>query len=627
MNKIILRKEFSWFLIAIFILMLNTPVMAGTDGSNESLYPEKGSDSYESQDNIVVCNEDLGSECLVSVPVALTEVEGLNFDPVLLNSTPYWIYIAAGKKEQQDLIYYIANSSVSADKKGAWIDFLQDVWKKYLLRYSINGSDSTISCFNSPNGYSLAKQEEETFEEIDNLILSGMQEFTNEQVKTECSGNLYSGIMDAALQTEEYINNRSLKDICINSTPIPDYWYSEDSSGVFEHCINHGYTPSSGTGCAPQNTGIYACLAKTEYEQHNYEESFRNLGYSSHFMIDLGQPFKTPGPGQELLWPYYDNLYSSDPVILRYQNLNDAYEIFLWNYWNQDLPGGASFEDCAASTTDSVEIFDPVLSAVNHSYVSSSLNSRLYYLCQWHFIVNHNSDFEDNPLITEMSMQRVAATTENVRGLIRYVTGEKGLVYIINPSAGENGAILLSKNVSVVSGGWKTFYITPDPGYVIDEILVDNVPVTQSPYTFTNVLKDHTISATFLPVIVPLCPAGTPFDDTRYPQNQTTSDPMALEFYWDGEGSVFISGSPSELTGVWVADRLTITFQPHGRTFFTRPYAPNYFILDLTPWIRTGTNQLTLTVNRGWRSSMSYGASTRDGTNQTPYIIQVNSAL
>ena len=72
-------------------------------------------------------------------------------------------------------------------------------------------------------------------------------------------------------------------------------------------------------------------------------------------------------------------------------------------------------------------------------------------------------------------------------------------IYTITASAGSNGSISPSGNVTVNQGLDKSFTITPDTGYSIDDVLVDGSSVgAVSSYTFTNVTEDHTIYATFI---------------------------------------------------------------------------------------------------------------------------------
>jgi len=201
-------------------------------------------------------------------------------------------------------------------------------------------------------------------------------------------------------------------------------------------------------------------------------------------------------------------------------------------------------------------------------------------------------------------------------------------IYTITSSAGSHGTIDPAGTVQVPTGTGKVFTITPDSGYIIDQILIDNSPVTQNPYTFSDVTSDHTITATFkeeaLPAIVPLCKAGDAFDATMYPQNWPQSDPMTFSCNWDGNGRVYLSGSSSELIGTYADDGFTVD-TPNGIQFDAEGhYAHQHAPLELTSGMNTGSNTLTLIVRNYMGLSMSYGSSTGIGTDQTPYIIEVN---
>jgi len=70
--------------------------------------------------------------------------------------------------------------------------------------------------------------------------------------------------------------------------------------------------------------------------------------------------------------------------------------------------------------------------------------------------------------------------------------------YTITASVGPNGSISPSGNVTVNEGSDKSFTVTPDTGYQIDDVLVDGSSVGAiSSYTFNDVNEDHTISASF----------------------------------------------------------------------------------------------------------------------------------
>ncbi len=70
--------------------------------------------------------------------------------------------------------------------------------------------------------------------------------------------------------------------------------------------------------------------------------------------------------------------------------------------------------------------------------------------------------------------------------------------YTITPSSGPNGSINPSTPVIVTSGGSQLFTFTPNGGYYVDSILVDNTYKGDSTtYQFTNVTANHSISVKF----------------------------------------------------------------------------------------------------------------------------------
>ncbi|MDD1725097.1 MAG: PKD domain-containing protein [Methanospirillum sp.] len=70
---------------------------------------------------------------------------------------------------------------------------------------------------------------------------------------------------------------------------------------------------------------------------------------------------------------------------------------------------------------------------------------------------------------------------------------------VITATASLGGSISPSGAVSVPYGSDQTFRITPDTGYIIEDVLVDSKSAgAVSSYTFTDVTSDHTISASFI---------------------------------------------------------------------------------------------------------------------------------
>jgi len=75
------------------------------------------------------------------------------------------------------------------------------------------------------------------------------------------------------------------------------------------------------------------------------------------------------------------------------------------------------------------------------------------------------------------------------------------LTYTLTASAGTNGSISPSGSFSVNHGSVQTYTFSPNPGFKISNVLVDNVSVgTPTDYTFTSISANHTISVSFAPI-------------------------------------------------------------------------------------------------------------------------------
>ena len=71
--------------------------------------------------------------------------------------------------------------------------------------------------------------------------------------------------------------------------------------------------------------------------------------------------------------------------------------------------------------------------------------------------------------------------------------------YTITPTAGANGSIAPSEATIVNYGTDLEFTITPDPGYRIEDVWIDEESVgAVTSYTFTDISTDHSIAATFI---------------------------------------------------------------------------------------------------------------------------------
>jgi hypothetical protein len=113
----------------------------------------------------------------------------------------------------------------------------------------------------------------------------------------------------------------------------------------------------------------------------------------------------------------------------------------------------------------------------------------------------------------------------SITGPSSFAIAEPANVYTITATANVNGSISPAGTVSVVAGGSQTLTITPDPGYQVQSVIVDEANKgAVTTYTFTNVTADHTIAAYFKAVTYTIT-ASAEADGTINPPGVNTVNP------------------------------------------------------------------------------------------------------
>ncbi|WP_148277650.1 InlB B-repeat-containing protein [Methanoregula formicica] len=563
--------------------------------------------------------------CPIKVPDSYTMIENLTIDASLMNATPHWVFLAAGKTEQKALLSYVRAANVTAKKKIQWSLFLMKSWMKYPVKLIKTDNGTTLVPGKTPYRFSMTSQENRTFQEIERYIAEDMANVQAETATVRWFAEpTHTTFMLTAFSNADNIPD-DLKTIAAGAAIQPDSWYSFPV-----HQMNHGYVPISitppitGAGIAPDNFRDYANSAKSKFSSHDYEGAFRDMGYASHFMTDLGNPFHTPMvqliPLEYIDTPFSQVVFPNSQMIVNYEELHNRYEGMVSSNWGMFYDGN----------TERYDIIEPGFSAKSHAVYSWGMSYPLVYQCYWHFVNTHNTDFSTNSAIVGITKNRISESMKNTRGLVYYVTEGKAPTLTVTASAGTGGSISPAGENTVPYGGSLTFTVTPAAGYEIEDVKVDGSSIgAVSSKTISSITADHTISATFsknLPPIVALCSAGTAFDATKYPQNWPQSDAMTSQCNWDGNGRVYISGDPGALTGIRADDGFTVQIQPSGATYDAQPHhATVHNIIELTGGMTPGMNTVTVVVRNWMGLSMSYGSLSGIGTDQTPTIIQVNS--
>ena len=136
-----------------------------------------------------------------------------------------------------------------------------------------------------------------------------------------------------------------------------------------------------------------------------------------------------------------------------------------------------------------------------------------------------------------------------------FVLGEPPETFTITATAGAGGAIEPSGEVVVNSGASQAFTITPDTGYVVDDVLVDGASVgAVSSHTFENVTANHTIDASFA--------EGTTFTTTLSGGWNLLSTPIKLDTDSDAFEQIFDAQSLANILIVYSWDGVSQQWAP-----------------------------------------------------------------
>jgi len=116
----------------------------------------------------------------------------------------------------------------------------------------------------------------------------------------------------------------------------------------------------------------------------------------------------------------------------------------------------------------------------------------------WNIIYDPMFVFEPTPHLYTWTISSLRQQGVNVAYAINQYFPATPVTHTIVASAGVGGSIDPSGSVVVNHGEDQSFTITADTGYVIANVLVDGLPVGPvTGYSFTNVVADHTITASF----------------------------------------------------------------------------------------------------------------------------------
>jgi parallel beta-helix repeat protein len=275
------------------------------------------------------------------------------------------------------------------------------------------------------------------------------------------------------------------------------------------------------------NTNTISCntVDGVAYGLYTYARCNYNLVYANSF---IGNTVAVVGAGGVFV-STTDNTWTSKPTQLTYWYNGVQYSRVLGNYWGSSYSGVDGDSDGLGDSTYTVPgstytknpqtdnhplmLANPTAGftsdvqsgnfplTVNFSDRSFGTDTLTY---AWDFGDNGTSDLP-NPahVYTTAGAFSVTLTLSNSAG----VNTTLRAAYInvttptlsITPSAGEHGSISPSTVMTVGYGSSPIYTFTPDSGYHVASVTVDNQTVTaiDNTYTFSNVTTAHAISVTF----------------------------------------------------------------------------------------------------------------------------------
>lgn len=284
---------------------------------------------------------------------------------------PYWYLLEADNEQQKTLFEYIDNSYVSKKEKQAMKKAMKDIWRRYPDK--LTEEDDIML---EKVAVATAEYLNDKYGSGDVSILWTPNHVHEDLIYIACTkwsvGTYYAGIAKDA-STE------------------PDDW--DDG---FWQSLHHYYDPLTHTGLGAYNCGAYADIAKNKYDIPYFIDAYKNLGYSSHYMSDLGNPLHTGLEAQQYLtqWVHFD------------------YETYVSSNWDN----GYNFKSIVEDNNVYYAITDPEQSAKD---LAENSNSYIYTL--YAEIFYNPETWEEDPDVKVITENVLRTTAKYNLGLVKYV--------------------------------------------------------------------------------------------------------------------------------------------------------------------------------------------------------------
>jgi len=286
------------------------------------------------------------------------------------------------------------------------IEGLKAIWAKYPV-VTLYCDETTEVAFESPGEYILTEEENSILAHADEIL----SEYLNDKIMAG-NGIRWWG----APCHQDIIEISCLKwgvsptyaTYARNAADAPDSWtpiwpptgfeWLDDFIEKVCHSYDHYYNPVLGTGNAPLQCANYANIASDWYDDSSMYNAYTNLGYSSHFLTDVGNPLHTGMEIQQALneWVHFD------------------YEHYVGTNWEPGDGQGYNFKSVVQDNWYYYAITNPSSSTKSLAGYAKNYDDELYYL-----VYHHRYTFRTDPDVRSITENCLLDTAKYTLGLVK----------------------------------------------------------------------------------------------------------------------------------------------------------------------------------------------------------------
>lgn len=286
--------------------------------------------------------------------------------------TPYWYLLEADKDQQKTLLKYIDECYASEQEKNEMKKSIKDIWNRY--PDSITEEDMVV----------LGQIDVATAEYLND------KHGVSDRVSIKWVATPHKNMTRIAVKkvgiTDYYANIASSASDDPDTWPDPQIWQS----------YNHYYDPVADNGLAAVNCNNRAGIAAAYYDGGQLSAAYTELGYASHYLIDVGNPLHTGMVTNQTLhqWVHYD------------------YEDYVAANWKNNY----NFESVVSNNNNYYSISDPEDAAQDLAEYSNAYLSSL-----WMQIYYNENTWESSTTVKSITESVLLKSAKYNIGLVRYM--------------------------------------------------------------------------------------------------------------------------------------------------------------------------------------------------------------